>query len=234
MVVNIDKIHTTELSLKRVGKNLGLDEASVIAWCKQKIENADSILRKGKNYYVYVDDVIITINAHNYTIITARREKIKKGCLDGVNIIRKIDDIPELKKELISVFDEKSHKDVSRYALLLAEHVLNMTQTPYDSAIQECFDINRKWQEGKAKFQEARNVAFKMHRLAREEKDSIKVKVFRVLGQVAATPHVKRHALIASDYAIKLTNLLYPKDLEAVKRERETQIALMRICNEQK
>ena len=150
--------------------------------------------------------------------------------MSNVGIIKKIDDIPELKDELIAVFDSKSHshKDISRYSLLLAEHILNLTNIQPCDAINECFDISRKWQEGKARFQEARNVAFKIHRLAREEQDPIKVKVLRVMGQVAATPHVKRHALIASDYAIKLINLMYPKNLEEVRKERKIQIELMK------
>ena len=71
-------------------------------------------------------------------------------------------------------------------------------------------------------------MAFKIHRLAREEKDPVKTKVLRVMGQVAATPHVKRHALIASDYAITLINLLHPKNFAEVEKERTTQIALMK------
>jgi hypothetical protein len=47
------------------------------------------------------------------------------------------------------------------------------------------------------------------------------------MGQVAATPHVKWHALIASDYAITLINLMYPKNLDEVRKERELQIKLM-------
>lgn len=154
----------------------------------------------------------------------------KDSYMGDVGIIKKIDDIPELKDELIAAFDSKSysHKDISRYSLLLAQHVLDITNIQPGDAINECFDINRKWQEGKAKFQDARDVAFKIHRLAREEKDPIKVKVLRVMGQVAATPHVKRHALIASDYAITLINLMYPNNLEEVRKERKVQIELMK------
>ncbi|MDP4147067.1 MAG: hypothetical protein Q8936_21765, partial [Bacillota bacterium] len=97
-----------------------------------------------------------------------------------------------------------------------------------NSDIAECFEINLKWQDGKVKFQDARNVAFKINRLAREEKDPVRVKVLRAMGQVAATPHVKWHALIASDYAVTLINLLYPNDLDEVKKEREIQIGLMK------
>lgn len=154
----------------------------------------------------------------------------KDSYMGDVGIIRKIDDIPELKDELIAVFDSKSHshKAISCYSLLLAQHILDLTKIEPCDAINECFEINRKWQEGKARFQEARNVAFKLHTLAREEKDPIKVKVLRVMGQVAATPHVKRHALIASDYAITLINLLHPKNLEEVRKERKIQIELMK------
>ena len=110
----------------------------------------------------------------------------------------------------------------------MAEHILSLTNTPKDDAIEEALEINQKCQGGKAKFQDARAVAFKINALAREEKDPIKVKVLRVMGQVAATPHVKRHALIASDYAITLINIIYPKNMDEVRKEREIQIELMK------
>jgi hypothetical protein len=154
----------------------------------------------------------------------------KDSYLGDVGIIRKIDDIPELKAELISAFDSKSHnhKNISKYSLLLAEHILTLTNTPHDAAIEEAFEINRKWQEGQAKFQDARKVAFKLNALARQEKDPVKVKVLRVMGQVAATPHVKRHALIASDYAITLINLMHPENMDEARKERNIQIELMK------
>ena len=157
-----------------------------------------------------------------------KKDMKKDSYMGDVKIIKKIDDIPELKEQLIGIFESKSHKDISRYSLLLAEHILSLTNTPIDDAIQKCFDTSKKWQDGKAKFQEARQVAFMLYRLARMEKDPIKVKVLRVMGQVAATPHVKRHALIASDYAIKLINLMYPKNFEEVAKERKIQIDLMK------
>jgi len=70
---NINKIHTTELGIKRIKRNLDLETDDVVNWCKQKIKQADQIIRKGKNWYVYIDDSIITINAHSYTIITAQK-----------------------------------------------------------------------------------------------------------------------------------------------------------------
>ncbi len=154
----------------------------------------------------------------------------KDSYMGDVGIIKKIDDLPLLKEKLIEAFDEisSSHKAISEYSLLLAHHILDLTQCPITEEIQAAIDINLKWQAGLVRFQEARNAAFECHRAAREEKDPVKVKVLRIMAQVAATPHVKRHALIASDYAVTLINLMYPKDMDAVKDERETQITLMK------
>lgn len=146
---------------------------------------------------------------------------------EGVAIIKKLEDIPELKEKLISIYETKTHKDVSRYSLLLAEHVLSLSGMPVNETIESCFSVSHAWQDGTAKFQQARQVAFALHRLAREETNPAYVLVYRTLGQIAATPHVKRHALIASDYAVKLVNRMYPGDLEQVRKMRETQISLM-------
>lgn len=78
---NLNKIHTTELGILRIKKNLCLDTSDVVEWCKQRILSAYNISRKGKNWYVSIDDYIITINAHSYTIITAHKERKSGGQL---------------------------------------------------------------------------------------------------------------------------------------------------------
>lgn len=153
----------------------------------------------------------------------------KDSYMGDVGIIRKMDDLPALKEKLIEAFDAKcsSHIAISRYGLLLARHILELTNTPVDDAIAQVFAVNERWQAGEVRFQAARDVAGVILDLAREEKDPVRVKVYRVLAQVAAIPHVKRHALIASDYAVKLINVMHPKDMEEVRKEREVQISLM-------
>ena len=74
LLANLDKIHTTELGVGRIKKNLNLDVEDVVEWCKDKIKKSDSITRKGKNWYVDVDGCILTINAHSFTIITAHKK----------------------------------------------------------------------------------------------------------------------------------------------------------------
>lgn len=154
----------------------------------------------------------------------------KNDPLADVKIIKKITDAPDLKEALIDVYEQKTHRDVASFAIALGEMTLQTAGLPPDAASDACFDIVRRWQRGEVKFQAARQVAFDIHRQAREEENPVRVKVLRTLGQIAATPHVKRHALIAADYAITLVNLLYPGDMARVRAMREAQLALMRTA----
>ncbi|WP_206871463.1 DUF3781 domain-containing protein [Clostridium zeae] len=77
LVLNLGKLHTTDLGVVRIKRNLSLDVDDVIRWCKNKIQHPDAlIIRRGKNWYVDIDDCEVTVNAYSYTIITAH--KIKK------------------------------------------------------------------------------------------------------------------------------------------------------------
>ena len=77
LLQNIDKLHTTTMGIDRIKRNLNIDE-DVIEYCKNKILNKNSkIYKKGKNWYCEIDNIRITINSYNYSIITAHL--IKKG-----------------------------------------------------------------------------------------------------------------------------------------------------------
>lgn len=74
LLLNIHSLHTTQLGVDRIRKNLLLETADVIGWCKDLIENPGTVItRKGKNWYAAKDGCIITVNAHSYTIITAHK-----------------------------------------------------------------------------------------------------------------------------------------------------------------
>lgn len=73
---NIDKLHTTELGIERVKRNLSLDTDDIVEFIKRKISDKNAhINRKGKNYYIEIENNIITVNASNFTIITAHTIK---------------------------------------------------------------------------------------------------------------------------------------------------------------
>lgn len=76
LIGNIDKVHTTEMGIDRIRKNLGLGDIDVVAFCISRILDENAIItRQGKNWYIRIDGCVITVNANSYTIITAHKEK---------------------------------------------------------------------------------------------------------------------------------------------------------------
>ena len=85
LLANLNKIHTTELGIDRIKKNLNLDADDVVAFCKKKITAADCLVYKqGKNYYCLIDDILFTIHANSYTMITAHKITTDEQVLKGV------------------------------------------------------------------------------------------------------------------------------------------------------
>ncbi|WP_318696068.1 DUF3781 domain-containing protein [Treponema sp.] len=78
LLQNLEKIHTTEMGIDRIKRNLSLDCDDVVEWCENQIKLAgmqdEKISRKGKNWYVDIGCGIITVNAYSYTIITAHKK----------------------------------------------------------------------------------------------------------------------------------------------------------------
>lgn len=74
LILNLDKLHTTNLGIVRIKRNLSLDVDDVVNWCREKIQNHNAfIVRTGKNWNVDIDNCVITVNAYSYTIITAHK-----------------------------------------------------------------------------------------------------------------------------------------------------------------
>lgn len=69
---NLDKIHTTKMGVDRIKKNLNIDTEDVVNYLVNKIKSSNAVIeRKAKNWYVTIHNIVITINAYSYTIITA-------------------------------------------------------------------------------------------------------------------------------------------------------------------
>ena len=79
LLLSIDKLHSTELGIFRIRRNLSLNRehaGDVVVWCKEQILLPAAIItRQGKNWYIEIKNSKITVNAHSYTIITAHKIK---------------------------------------------------------------------------------------------------------------------------------------------------------------
>ena len=69
---NIDKVWISDEVKERVSKNLGIDYVDELEYCKKKIIDPNSEISKfGLNYYCRNGNIVITINASTYRIVTA-------------------------------------------------------------------------------------------------------------------------------------------------------------------
>lgn len=141
----------------------------------------------------------------------------------------KIKDMAELRRKLDQIYEDKSQIDLAKWALQLSKYIFSLIEYDYknESVIVDGFTINEKWQMGEARMHDVRQAGFKVHQLARESKDTVLQSALRVAGQAIGTGHMREHAMVASDYAIKVVNLKYPNDMEVVKELREWQIRTM-------
>ena len=70
LLSNIDKIHTTEMGIDRIKKNLKLNTDDVVEFCKNKILDKNcNIYKQGKNWYCEIDNIKITIKSYSYKIM---------------------------------------------------------------------------------------------------------------------------------------------------------------------
>ena len=57
------------MGIERIKRNLDLDTKDVIERCKNKIlDKRSSIIRKGQNWYISIEDIMRTVKAYSYTI----------------------------------------------------------------------------------------------------------------------------------------------------------------------
>ena len=76
LLSNLDKIHTTKMGVERIKRNLSLETEDIVLWCQSLIKNQESeIKKKRKNWYIRNKDIVLTVNASSYTIITVHKIK---------------------------------------------------------------------------------------------------------------------------------------------------------------
>ncbi len=138
----------------------------------------------------------------------------------------KIEDNSEIRNQIDKIYENTTQIDLAKWSINLAIHILELVDIDYRdiSEIVEGFKVNEQWQIGKVRMHYVRQAGFKIHKLARESNTEIEKIALRVVGQAVGTGHMREHAMVASDYAIKLINILYPDNMEEVTKERIWQL----------
>lgn len=142
----------------------------------------------------------------------------------------KIMDDALLREALDSEYEKSSQIKLCKYALSLAKHILTLIdyKDMEHPVIQAGYAVNERWQRGDARMHDVRQAGFQIHQLAKSSPDMVTQTALRVAGQAVATGHMREHAMVSSDYAIKVINLRFPNDMNAVRQERLWQIEHLR------
>lgn len=146
----------------------------------------------------------------------------------------KIEDNIALRNQFISLYETKSHREMAIFSLRYGQHLLAKTGFDDIKEITASFQAIQKWLDGKTNYHEARNISGELSALARIEQDPIKARFFRTMAQISGVPHVKYHALWATDFAITLINRMSPGNQEEVQKERETQMMILRQTTDER
>lgn len=143
----------------------------------------------------------------------------------------KISDNSELRTEIDKLYELTEQVALAKWAIECAKHILPLSEIENIdlSVIKSGFMTNYLWQIGEASVCEVRQAAFEIHAIARNCKTEIGKSSIRTAGQAVAVGHMREHAMVCSDYAIKTVQMSFPNDNEKITEERTWQLKKLDI-----
>ncbi|MFA6403031.1 MAG: putative immunity protein [Salinivirgaceae bacterium] len=138
----------------------------------------------------------------------------------------KITDDSNLRAEIDNLVVSLNQVDLAKWAIICAKHVLPFSEIefPENEAVANGFRTNELWQKGNATVHQVRQAGFKIHAIARQCKTEVAKTAIRTAGQAVGVGHMKEHAMVCSDYAIKTVQLAYPESMDKIRAERQWQL----------
>ena len=144
----------------------------------------------------------------------------------------KVTDISQKRMELETLLEQLPHKEVARWAVensqIFIEDIDIESPADKKSILEETLNVFQQRLEGKKSAYQLRQAGFLANTLSKRSKADISKFAARVYTQAIASAHMRGHAIVSSDYAIKVIQLKGPVDLDRIRAERERQIALAR------
>jgi hypothetical protein len=138
----------------------------------------------------------------------------------------KIKDNNDLRIEIDKLADSLNQIDLAKWAIICAKHVLKYSETefPAEEILEYGFQTSESWQKGDATVHQVRQAGLKIHTVARECKKEVARAAIRSAGHAVGVCHMKEHAMVCSDYAVKTIQLAFPDNLDKITAERQWQL----------
>lgn len=146
--------------------------------------------------------------------------------------IKIIDDVDK-RNELEQILERLSQKELAIWARKNTETFIPYINVGDEEAkndiISKTSDILQKRIDGKISAFELRKAGFLANTLAQNSLNEISKFSSRVYAQTIAAGHMRGHAIVASDYAVKVINLLNNNSKIEASNERKRQIELAEL-----
>lgn len=160
-----------------------------------------------------------------------KHEQKKKEQLEFTNSQPKIKivDNTNLRNKIEEELEKLSQKLLAQWALNVAVPYLDYLDSHLKDDPRICLGIEtlEKRLEKHIRAYDLRKVGFAVNELAKESKTEISKYSARSFAQAIATGHMRGHAMISSDYAIKAVNTLTNNSLDASTDERKRQLKIL-------
>ena len=137
----------------------------------------------------------------------------------------------DLRAEIDMLVDSLNQIDLAKWAIICAKHVLPYSEIEFteNEVVANGFQTNELWQKGNATVHQVRQAGFKIHAVARQCKTEVAKTAIRTAGQAVGVGHMKEHAMVCSDYAIKTVQLAFPHNTDKIKAERQWQLNELKL-----
>lgn len=136
-----------------------------------------------------------------------------------------VDDIPALRSQLESGLRSMDGPSLCGWAGALAEHVSSLVG-PTDTtvrAVEVCRSAMAGWAAGVLDAEDLRRMALEVRGMALDCSGAEQSAVRSVAASIISC-HSPGEAIVASDYSVRMVNILMPDDMDAVMLERMWQI----------
>ncbi len=138
----------------------------------------------------------------------------------------KIIDNASLRADIDELYELTNQINLANWAIECAKHILPFIESEKIdmSSIDNGFEMNELWQKGIASVYDIRQAGFKIHEFARLCKSEIAKNAIRTAGHAVGVGHMKEHAMVCADYAIKTVQLAFPDQIDKISLERKWQL----------
>ncbi|WP_246828608.1 alpha/beta fold hydrolase [Neisseria sp. HMSC31F04] len=170
---------------------------------------------------IWVHNCDIQIQPEKTLSDAPKPEPLPEYCRPKIRIA----DDAEQRDRLCRLLVAQNQYDLATWAMQCVQHILPLLPDAVEAdAVHDAFDLLKRWQNGQADVTQLRQTGFALHKLAKEQQNPVATAVLRAAGQAVGVGHMKEHAPVCGDYAVKAVGLANGQNPQAVSQERQWQL----------